>query len=156
MDLSYKIFVSFCARFSPGNVWTPMWENGAKTSGDYEGTVLGGTDAQLLGRMGTSEECGLVCLFLAADATFCTGKTFTAIYTWNLKLKCFTAADDILCRAMKCSVIYTSRLKLKWNRDQCILPGWHARARGSPFSNSSIEVLNVNVVVSHRIITYVW
>lgn len=28
---------------------------------------------QLLGRFGTLEECGLVCLFLAADATFCTG-----------------------------------------------------------------------------------
>lgn len=28
---------------------------------------------QLLGRFGTPEECGLVCLFLAADATFCTG-----------------------------------------------------------------------------------
>ena len=68
-------------------VWTPMWENGAKTSGDYEGTVQGGTDAQLLGRMGTLEECGLVCLFLAADATFCTGKTLIAVYKWNLKLK---------------------------------------------------------------------
>ena len=28
---------------------------------------------QLLGRFGTIEECGLVCLFLAADATFFTG-----------------------------------------------------------------------------------
>ena len=28
---------------------------------------------QLLGRFGTSEECGKACLFLAADATFCTG-----------------------------------------------------------------------------------
>nr|KAG5698647.1 hypothetical protein BaRGS_003161 [Batillaria attramentaria] len=30
-------------------------------------------DIKLLGRFGTIEECGLVCLFLAADATFCTG-----------------------------------------------------------------------------------
>ena len=29
--------------------------------------------SQLLGRMGTPEECGKACLFLAADATFCTG-----------------------------------------------------------------------------------
>jgi len=28
---------------------------------------------QLVGRMGTIEEAGLLCLFLAADATFCTG-----------------------------------------------------------------------------------
>uniref|UniRef100_A0A8B9JFY9 Uncharacterized protein n=1 Tax=Astyanax mexicanus TaxID=7994 RepID=A0A8B9JFY9_ASTMX len=28
---------------------------------------------QLLGRMGTEEESGLMALFLAADATFCTG-----------------------------------------------------------------------------------
>lgn len=28
---------------------------------------------QLLGRMGTEAECGLAALFLAADASFCTG-----------------------------------------------------------------------------------
>ena len=28
---------------------------------------------KLMGRYGTLEEVGLVCLFLAADATFCTG-----------------------------------------------------------------------------------
>lgn len=28
---------------------------------------------QLIGRMGTEAECGLAALFLAADATFCTG-----------------------------------------------------------------------------------
>ena len=28
---------------------------------------------QLIGRMGTPEEMGKVCLFLAADASFCTG-----------------------------------------------------------------------------------
>ncbi|GFS17617.1 17-beta-hydroxysteroid dehydrogenase 14 [Elysia marginata] len=27
----------------------------------------------MMGRFGTLEEVGLVCLFLAADATFCTG-----------------------------------------------------------------------------------
>ncbi|KAL8602000.1 hypothetical protein ACOMHN_008491 [Nucella lapillus] len=59
--------------FSPGNVWTPLWDSGAQSTGDYEGTVQGGRDCQLLGRFGTIEECGLVCLFLAADATFCTG-----------------------------------------------------------------------------------
>lgn len=28
---------------------------------------------QLMGRMGTETECGLAALYLAADATFCTG-----------------------------------------------------------------------------------
>lgn len=59
--------------FSPGNVWTPLWDNAAKTTNDYEAAVKGGADCQLLGRFGTIEECGLLCLFLAADATFCTG-----------------------------------------------------------------------------------
>ncbi|KAK7485706.1 hypothetical protein BaRGS_00023007 [Batillaria attramentaria] len=59
--------------FSPGNVWTPLWDDAAKTTNDYDSAVQGGKDCQLLGRFGTIEECGLVCLFLAADATFCTG-----------------------------------------------------------------------------------
>ncbi|XP_076471402.1 L-fucose dehydrogenase-like [Babylonia areolata] len=59
--------------FSPGNVWTPLWEDAAKTTGDFETAIQGGRDCQLLGRFGTIEECGLVCMFLAADATFCTG-----------------------------------------------------------------------------------
>ncbi|KAK7099590.1 hypothetical protein V1264_003706 [Littorina saxatilis] len=59
--------------FSPGNVWTPMWDAGARSTNDYEAAIKGGEDCQLLGRFGTIEECGLVCLFLAADATFCTG-----------------------------------------------------------------------------------
>ncbi|PVD33429.1 hypothetical protein C0Q70_04685 [Pomacea canaliculata] len=59
--------------FSPGNVWTPLWDEGARSTNDYNAAVEGGKDCQLLGRFGTIEECGLVCLFLAADATFCTG-----------------------------------------------------------------------------------
>ncbi|XP_053375934.1 17-beta-hydroxysteroid dehydrogenase 14-like [Mercenaria mercenaria] len=59
--------------FAPGNVWTPMWEEGAKLTPDYNQCVKAGEDSQLLGRMGTIEECGKACLFLAADATFCTG-----------------------------------------------------------------------------------
>jgi len=59
--------------FSPGNIWTPMWESGARQSGDPEGARLAGEDAQLLGRFGTIEESGELCLFLAAEGTFCTG-----------------------------------------------------------------------------------
>ena len=35
--------------------------------------LMNGFFFQLLGQIGTPEECGRVCLFLAADATFCTG-----------------------------------------------------------------------------------
>lgn len=59
--------------FAPGNIWTPMWDDLAKGSGAFDKTVKDGEDAQLLGRFGTAEECGKACLFLAADATFCTG-----------------------------------------------------------------------------------
>ncbi|OWF47950.1 17-beta-hydroxysteroid dehydrogenase 14-like [Mizuhopecten yessoensis] len=59
--------------FSPGNVWTPMWENEANSRPDPEACRQAGADAQLVGRYGTLEESGLLCLYLAADATFCTG-----------------------------------------------------------------------------------
>ena len=34
-------------RISPGNVWTPMWENGAKMSPNEEAMIKGGRDAQV-------------------------------------------------------------------------------------------------------------
>ena len=58
---------------SPGNVWTPLWESCANDCDDPARVVQAGCDAQLNGRMGTIEEMGKICLFLAADATFCTG-----------------------------------------------------------------------------------
>ncbi|XP_063400909.1 17-beta-hydroxysteroid dehydrogenase 14-like [Mytilus trossulus] len=58
---------------SPGNVWTPMWEAGANSFSDPEAAKKAGADAQLIGRYGTLEESGLAFLYLAADATFCTG-----------------------------------------------------------------------------------
>lgn len=58
---------------SPGNVWTPLWEELATQSPEPQDTVKQGEGAQLLGRMGTERECGLAALFLAADASFCTG-----------------------------------------------------------------------------------
>ncbi|XP_071966510.1 L-fucose dehydrogenase isoform X2 [Engystomops pustulosus] len=58
---------------SPGNIWTPMWEELSRQSADPDAMVLGGKDAQLLGRMGTPEECANAALFLAAEGTFCTG-----------------------------------------------------------------------------------
>lgn len=59
--------------FAPGNVWTPLWDSLSKSSGNTDRVLKLGEDAQLLGRFGTPEECGKACLFLAADATFCTG-----------------------------------------------------------------------------------
>ncbi|XP_017347923.2 17-beta-hydroxysteroid dehydrogenase 14 [Ictalurus punctatus] len=59
--------------FSPGNVMTPLWEELAGQTADAAAAIKEGENAQLLGRMGTEEESGLVALFLAADATFCTG-----------------------------------------------------------------------------------
>uniref|UniRef100_UPI0037E9A0FE 17-beta-hydroxysteroid dehydrogenase 14 n=1 Tax=Semicossyphus pulcher TaxID=241346 RepID=UPI0037E9A0FE len=58
---------------SPGNVLTPLWEDLAAQTPDAAAAIKEGENHQLLGRMGTETECGLAALFLAADATFCTG-----------------------------------------------------------------------------------
>uniref|UniRef100_H3C9D9 Hydroxysteroid (17-beta) dehydrogenase 14 n=1 Tax=Tetraodon nigroviridis TaxID=99883 RepID=H3C9D9_TETNG len=57
---------------SPGNV-TPLWEELAGQSPDAAATIRAGEKCQLLGRMGTEAECGQAAVYLAADATFCTG-----------------------------------------------------------------------------------
>jgi len=59
---------------SPGNVWTPLWDSEARRLGDgAEAAIQTGKDAQLMGRFGTIQESGELCLFLAAEATFMTG-----------------------------------------------------------------------------------
>ena len=58
---------------SPGNIWTPLWKEAVDDSPDPARTRADGDAAQLLGRMGTIEEAGRLCLFLAAEATFTTG-----------------------------------------------------------------------------------
>jgi NAD(P)-dependent dehydrogenase (short-subunit alcohol dehydrogenase family) len=58
---------------SPGNVWTPLWQEAVDASPDPARTRKDGDEAQVLGRMGTIEEAGRLCLFLAAEATFTTG-----------------------------------------------------------------------------------
>ncbi|GAB4423017.1 MAG: SDR family oxidoreductase [Chloroflexi bacterium OHK40] len=58
---------------SPGNIYTPLWQEAIDASPDPEQTRADGEAAQLLGRMGTPEEAGRLCLFLAAEATFTTG-----------------------------------------------------------------------------------
>jgi NAD(P)-dependent dehydrogenase (short-subunit alcohol dehydrogenase family) len=58
---------------SPGNIYTPLWQQGIDESSDPKKTRADGEAAQLLGRMGTIEEAGKLCLFIAAEATFTTG-----------------------------------------------------------------------------------
>ncbi len=58
---------------SPGNIYTPLWQGAIDASPDPAATRAIGDTAQLLGRMGTIEEAGRLCLYLAADATFTTG-----------------------------------------------------------------------------------
>ncbi|XP_049977260.1 17-beta-hydroxysteroid dehydrogenase 14 [Alexandromys fortis] len=58
---------------SPGNIWTPLWEELAASTSDPSATILEGTLAQPLGRMGQPAEVGAAAVFLASEATFCTG-----------------------------------------------------------------------------------
>lgn len=58
---------------SPGNVLTPLWTELAEQTPDAAAAIKMGENYQLLGRMGTEAELGLAALYLAADATFCTG-----------------------------------------------------------------------------------
>ncbi|KAI0237712.1 17-beta-hydroxysteroid dehydrogenase 14 [Lamellibrachia satsuma] len=59
--------------FSPGNIWTPLWSKAANETGDPQGAIEMGKQAQLMGRMGTPKEAGRLCLFLASEASFLTG-----------------------------------------------------------------------------------
>jgi NAD(P)-dependent dehydrogenase (short-subunit alcohol dehydrogenase family) len=58
---------------SPGNVYTPLWQEAIDAAPDPHAARAAGDAAQLLGRMGTVEEAGRLCLYLAAEATFTTG-----------------------------------------------------------------------------------
>jgi NAD(P)-dependent dehydrogenase (short-subunit alcohol dehydrogenase family) len=58
---------------SPGNIYTPLWQEAIDAAPDPARCRADGEAAQVLGRMGTSEETGQLCLFLAAEATFTTG-----------------------------------------------------------------------------------
>lgn len=58
---------------SPGNIYTPLWQEAIDASENPAQTRVEGDAAQLLGRMGTIEESGKLCLFIASEATFTTG-----------------------------------------------------------------------------------
>ena len=58
---------------SPGNIYTPLWQEAIDAAPDPAKCRADGDAAQLMGRMGTPEEVGKLCLFIAAEATFTTG-----------------------------------------------------------------------------------
>ena len=58
---------------SPGNIYTPLWQEAINAAAEPDECLAEGEAAQLLGRMGTIEEAGKLCLFIAAEATFTTG-----------------------------------------------------------------------------------
>jgi len=58
---------------SPGNIYTPLWQQAIDAAPDAAVARADGERVQVMGRMGTPEEVGRLCLFLAADATFTTG-----------------------------------------------------------------------------------
>jgi NAD(P)-dependent dehydrogenase (short-subunit alcohol dehydrogenase family) len=58
---------------SPGNVYTPLWQEAIDAAANPDQCRLDGEHAQPLGRMGTIEEVGKLCLFIASEATFTTG-----------------------------------------------------------------------------------
>ena len=62
-----------CNSVSPGNIFTPLWQEAIATAADPLQFRAAGESAQLLGRMGCAEEVGRLCLFIAAEATFTTG-----------------------------------------------------------------------------------
>jgi NAD(P)-dependent dehydrogenase (short-subunit alcohol dehydrogenase family) len=58
---------------SPGNIYTPLWQEAIDAAPDPEQCRRDGEAAQPWGRMGTIEEAGKLCLFIASEATFTTG-----------------------------------------------------------------------------------
>ncbi|MEP6901140.1 MAG: SDR family NAD(P)-dependent oxidoreductase [Actinomycetota bacterium] len=58
---------------SPGNIYTPLWQEAIDAAENPKKTRADGDAAQLIGRMGTIEEAGKLCLFIASEATFTTG-----------------------------------------------------------------------------------
>src|ERR1051326_1814889 len=58
---------------SPGNIFTPLWRGAIDAAADPNKCRAEGEAGQLFGRMGTIEEVGKICLFIASEATFTTG-----------------------------------------------------------------------------------
>ncbi|KAM8791612.1 LOW QUALITY PROTEIN: L-fucose dehydrogenase [Rhynchonycteris naso] len=79
---------------SPGNIWTPLWEELAASTPD-QATIQKGTMAQSLGRMGSQPaEVGAAAVFLASEASFCTGTELLVIRDAELGYGCKARRDS--------------------------------------------------------------
>ena len=58
---------------SPGNIDTPLWQSFADASADPDALRREGSSAQWVPRLGTADEVGRLCVYLAAEATYTTG-----------------------------------------------------------------------------------
>jgi len=58
---------------SPGNIDTPLWRSFADASADPDAMHADGAASQWLQRLGTIDEVGHLCVYLAAEATYTTG-----------------------------------------------------------------------------------
>jgi NAD(P)-dependent dehydrogenase (short-subunit alcohol dehydrogenase family) len=58
---------------SPGNIYTPLWQEAIDAAPDAVACRVAGERAQPGGRMGTPREVAQLCVYLVADATFTTG-----------------------------------------------------------------------------------
>jgi NAD(P)-dependent dehydrogenase (short-subunit alcohol dehydrogenase family) len=58
---------------SPGNIYTPLWQEAIDAAPDPVQYRAEGEAAPVMGRMGTPEEVGRLCFFIAAEASFTTG-----------------------------------------------------------------------------------
>ncbi|XP_076111865.1 L-fucose dehydrogenase-like isoform X2 [Mytilus galloprovincialis] len=69
-EAKYNVRVNSVA---PSSIWTPLLDDVLKSVPNPLEAKQMCANSQLLGRIGTIEEVGKACLFLASDATFCTG-----------------------------------------------------------------------------------
>ncbi|XP_063443192.1 17-beta-hydroxysteroid dehydrogenase 14-like [Mytilus trossulus] len=69
-EAKYNVRVNSVA---PSAIWTPLLDDVLKSVPNPLEAKQMCENNQLLGRLGTIEEVGKACLFLASDATFCTG-----------------------------------------------------------------------------------
>ncbi|XP_022094230.1 17-beta-hydroxysteroid dehydrogenase 14-like [Acanthaster planci] len=86
-EAQYEVRVN---TISPGNFWTPLWDEFSQASADTKAFIQRGAEAQLIGRFGKPEESGKMCLFIAAEATFCTGHDFVMSGGSDLDYGCKT------------------------------------------------------------------
>ncbi|CAH6775795.1 Hsd17b14 [Phodopus roborovskii] len=81
---------------SPGNIWTPLWEEPATSTSDPSATILEGSLAHPLGHMGQPAEVEAAAVFLASEATFCTGLELLATGGAELEYGCKASRSSLV------------------------------------------------------------